>query len=93
MVTAKSVIFDIADNWAPGDFDDYLRERREKMKEILEKRIQELENGPDYICSYNAYNCGNFSTQAEAQKVYNACGEDDVHWLDADGDGIACEWN
>ena len=46
-----------------------------------------------YICSYNAYNCDDFKTQSEAQKVYELCGgiNNDVHWLDGDNDGIACE--
>lgn len=47
-------------------------------------------------CSYNAYNCRNFPTQSSAQSCYNYCMQTvgyDVHWLDDDGDGIACEWN
>ncbi len=47
----------------------------------------------NYICSYNAYNCANFTTQNEAQSAYEACGgiNNDVHDLDRDKDGIACE--
>jgi len=45
-------------------------------------------------CSYNRYNCGDFSSQAEAQACYEYCmtatGQD-VHDLDRDSDGIACE--
>ncbi len=50
-------------------------------------------NSPTYICSYNAYNCSDFRTRAEAQAVFVACGgtANDVHWLDGDNDGIACE--
>lgn len=46
-----------------------------------------------YICSYNAYNCSDFSTQKDAQAVFNACGgiKNDVHRLDSDKDGVACE--
>jgi len=46
-----------------------------------------------YVCNSNAYNCGDFKTHAEAQAVYEACGGvgNDVHKLDRDGDGIACE--
>ena len=46
-----------------------------------------------YICNYNAYNCGNFTTHAEAQAVYEMCGglSNDVHHLDGDEDGLACE--
>ncbi len=45
------------------------------------------------ICSYNAYNCSDFSTHAEAQRVYECCGgvSNDVHRLDGDKDGVACE--
>lgn len=46
------------------------------------------------ICSYDAYNCSDFSTQAAAQACYDYCWQQvghDVHQLDADGDGEACE--
>jgi len=45
------------------------------------------------ICSYNVYNCSDFSTHAEAQSVYEQCGgaNNDVHRLDQDKDGLACE--
>ena len=45
-------------------------------------------------CSRNIYNCSDFSTQAEAQRCYEHCLRErgyDVHRLDRDGDGIACE--
>ena len=44
-----------------------------------------------YDCSSDVYNCGNFTTQAEAQAVFDACGTGDIHQLDADGNGEACE--
>ncbi len=39
------------------------------------------------------YNCKDFRTQEEAQEVMEECGGrgSDVHGLDGDGDGIACE--
>jgi len=45
------------------------------------------------ICSYNAYNCSDFTTHAEAQTVYEMCGGmgNDIHRLDGDNDGVACE--
>jgi len=51
------------------------------------------EQSSKYACSYNFYNCDNFNTQAEAQKVFEACGgtTNDVHHLDRDVDGVACE--
>ncbi len=47
----------------------------------------------EIICSYNAYNCSNFSTHAEAQEAYEFCGgvSNDIHRLDRDKDGLACE--
>ena len=49
-----------------------------------------------YICSYNAYDCSDFGgDRAKAQEVYEYCLRKtgrDVHWLDADNDGRACEW-
>jgi len=46
-----------------------------------------------YSCSANLYNCGDFSTHAEAQDVYEICGgvNNDIHRLDGDKDGEACE--
>lgn len=49
---------------------------------------------PNITCSHNTYNCPDFSTQAEAQYVFDYCYQQvgyDVHRLDADNDGIACE--
>lgn len=45
------------------------------------------------ICSSNTYNCPDFKTHAEAQQVFEFCGgiNNDVHGLDADKDGLACE--
>jgi len=47
----------------------------------------------EIICSHNVYNCSDFSTQAEAQSVFEYCGgvANDIHRLDADKDGLACE--
>ena len=45
-------------------------------------------------CSANVYNCSDFSTHDEAQQVFDYCFEQvgfDVHQLDGDDDGIACE--
>ncbi|GAG83978.1 unnamed protein product, partial [marine sediment metagenome] len=42
----------------------------------------------------NLYNCSDFSTQAAAQACYDYCisqGAGDIHDLDRDNDGIACE--
>ena len=44
-------------------------------------------------CSSNIYNCENFKTRQEAQRLYELCGgiSNDVHHLDRDLDGLACE--
>ena len=50
--------------------------------------------GPIWTCSSNVYNCSDFNTQAEAQAVYEYCLDlvgYDVHRLDGDNDGVACE--
>lgn len=48
-----------------------------------------------YTCSSNVYNCSNFRTEKQAQSVFNYCkkqtGKRDVHKLDSDKDGKACE--
>jgi hypothetical protein len=37
------------------------------------------------------YDCGDFSTHAEAQDFFESAGSGDPHRLDRDGDGSACE--
>ncbi len=49
---------------------------------------------PPCDCSGDLYNCSDFATHAEAQACYNHCqslGRGDIHRLDNDNDGIACE--
>lgn len=55
--------------------------------------VQETSPEGEIICSYNAYNCSDFSTHTEAQGVFEYCGGvgNDIHRLDADKDGLACE--
>jgi flagellar basal body-associated protein FliL len=48
-------------------------------------------SGSDYFVDKD---CSDFATQREAQIFYEANNPaSDPHNLDADGDGIACEWN
>lgn len=45
-------------------------------------------------CSFDAYNCSDFSRQRDAQACHDYCMEQvgfDVHRLDRDGDGRVCE--
>jgi len=45
----------------------------------------------EYDCSSDVYNCADFTTQSEAQEVFDYCGPADIHRLDNDGDGVVCE--
>jgi endonuclease YncB( thermonuclease family) len=49
-------------------------------------------NPANYVNQGDAYNCGNFASQAQAQAVLRAA-PSDPNKLDADRDGIACETN
>jgi len=66
------------------------KDEDEKDKEDEQEEVEEVEG---YECSSNVYNCGDFSTHTEAQEVFESCGgvDNDVHLLDRDEDGIACE--
>lgn len=49
---------------------------------------------PSFVCASDFYNCSDFGTQAAAQQVYNYCaalGFGDIHRLDGDNNGLACE--
>lgn len=53
----------------------------------------EAAQGMAHRCGHNVYNCSDFGTRTEAQAAYDACGgpRNDVHRLDRDRDGVACE--
>ena len=68
----------------------------EKQYTALETEEYEKKYGKDYDGSKdpnNIYDCADFNTQAEAQKIFERDGGPniDVHHLDRDGDGLACE--
>ena len=72
--------------WADGVCDDYNSEESIKNEEVIIIT--------DCDCSGNIYNCSNFSTHAKAQATHDCCilkVGSDVHSLDIDGDGEACE--
>ncbi|MCR4327004.1 MAG: excalibur calcium-binding domain-containing protein [Nanoarchaeota archaeon] len=48
-------------------------------------------NPNNFVCDVDFYNCNNFTTRTKAQAVYNACLPGDIHGLDNNGDGEACE--
>lgn len=56
----------------------------------------ERTDDPETTRSYEDYgdrDCGDFSSQAEAQEFFEESGgpDDDYHNLDRDGDGVVCE--
>ena len=58
------------------------------------QELQIRNENPD--CASNLYDCKHFATQQEAQAMYKQCILEkgvDVHHLDGDSDGKACEWN
>lgn len=58
-------------------------------------KVERAEDGTILIgkCSKDKqYNCDDFDTQPEAQEILEDCGaSSDVHALDRDNDGVACE--
>jgi len=48
-------------------------------------------SSPTYDPSGPDRDCGDFSTQTEAQAFFEASGPSDPHRLDSDGDGVVCE--
>lgn len=52
-----------------------------------------IPSGP-CLCSGDLYNCSDFQTQAAAQACFDFCvsvGVGDIHRLDRDNNGVACE--
>lgn len=55
--------------------------------------INEVDFENYVICAYDAYNCDYFKNRIEAQRLFDTCGGigNDIHGLDGDDNGIACE--
>lgn len=68
-----------------SSFSNYLS-RRSYYREVM---VEDYYSGCS--CSSNLYNCDDFSTQREAQTCFERCGVADIHYLDGDDDGRACE--
>jgi hypothetical protein len=51
----------------------------------------EFQSTPKDNCNYNKYTCSDFGTQKEAQQIFEMC-KTDIHDLDRDNDGVACEF-
>jgi amino acid transporter len=77
-------VFDKSNRLSDSEKETMNKDLQEKMNELFEE---------DYNCESNIYNCGDFETQQKAQEVFELCGgiENDIHSLDRDGNGIACE--
>jgi len=63
---------------------------------VADSRIETTSDGTlligDY-CKKDKYNCSDFKTQSDAQKVFTTCGGTgrDVNGLDGNNNGLACE--
>ena len=68
-----------------------LKAEQKAKKEKIE--IWKSLTASQFICTTNTYNCKDFTTQAEAQRVFDYCGgvSNDIHKLDGNKDGIVCE--
>ena len=77
--------FDLKTLWETGSLKEALLERDEDGNLINIGMICDAQNA-----DYYDYNCDDFATQPEAQRVYEQCGTD-VNRLDRDKDGIVCE--
>lgn len=73
--------------------DEKKQEQEEQEQKKSESEPKPEEQNLDYECSQNVYNCEHFITHIQAQKVYEFCGglDNDIHRLDGDEDGLACE--
>ncbi|MBW2989124.1 excalibur calcium-binding domain-containing protein [Candidatus Woesearchaeota archaeon] len=72
-----------------------VNDKKESVEVVVIEEKPKIEDTtkPKYACNYNAYNCDDFILHAQAQEVYEGCGgaSNDVHRLDRDKDGLACE--
>ncbi len=64
-------------------------------EQTSEQIISKLKTETVCSCRSDRYNCDDFKTRREARNKYECCMDKvgyDVHNLDGDSDGIACEW-
>jgi hypothetical protein len=60
----------------------------------LRSMIEQPSPTPVCGCTENSYDCSDFNTQIQAQACFDYCitqEKGDIHKLDKNGDGIACE--
>jgi endonuclease YncB( thermonuclease family) len=67
--------------------------KKQPEPESEEEEEPEPQDPGSIVCSTNTYNCSDFTTKKEAQEVYDQCGGvgHDVHQLDRNKDGTACD--
>lgn len=65
-----------------------------KIKQAKTEARTSARGTDEVLCIADIYNCSDFATHAQAQDAYEFCLESvgkDVHRLDGDNDGHACE--
>lgn len=74
--------YDLGKAWETGSMEEAKIDRTEDGNLIM-----------GAMCDRPSYNCNDFTTQEDAQETFESCGfsQNDVHGLDRDGDGVACE--
>ena len=82
--------------WADGVCDNFEVEQKTEPETTTQAEETETTNPTkgQYDCSGNVYNCSDFKTHAEAQSAFDYCFNligSDIHKLDADNNGVACE--
>ena len=88
----QTVAYDEFTKWCFDLLDDW----KELSDDLIDYPSDYNYNDYSYpICSYNAYDCYDFQTWSEAQTVMEYCTattkNNDIHYLDGDDDGVACE--
>lgn len=79
--------------WADGVCNNFETERQEEIQDT-QPPVGTTSPTGQYDCSGNIYNCSSFTTHAEAQSAFDYCFTQvgtDIHKLDADNNGVACE--
>lgn len=92
-IICLGVIGYINHNMKIAELNQQVKEICGDLREALKSREAPSQKEP-CDCSCDIYNCDNFSTKAEAQECFDYClslGKGDIHDLDRDKDGIACE--
>lgn len=93
VVTLVAVFF-VIPKYAQGAFGSRVNSDMNKFNLGNNNTIAVGEPNPSgYNCTKDIYNCGNFTTQAQAQVAFDACNATagDIFQLDGDGNGKACE--